>query len=60
MEKSMIKDIPILKTLFLNGIKNLKILDSTNIVKYVADEETPERYFLAMEFCGDGSLAAKL
>jgi serine/threonine protein kinase len=60
MEKSMIKDIPILKDLFPNEIKTLKILDSINIVKYVADEETPKRYFLAMEFCGDGDLASKL
>lgn len=36
------------------------MLNSTNIARYIADEETKDRFFLAMEFCEEGELATKL
>lgn len=60
MEKSVINQFPVLKTLFTNEIKSLRVLNSTNIVKYIDDEETPERYYLVIEFCDEGKLASKL
>jgi len=60
MEKKMIKECPILADLFPNEIRSLKMLNSTNIARYIADEETKDRFFLAMEFCEEGELATKL